>query len=199
MSPIHGRSYQIRTIYIYITEIRNNLNISITKTEKNDPKPVLFGEEFVLVDLSTTALHGIAGAFLPLIRHYHLRQLLLACNPQSIQNQIQPKHAKLNKKNETPHKWKISSHTSRKPWPPLLQPKLHKSFSPAKGRREVRRSPTWRESPAAAGLFFINKKSLCWPEPMGRSRSIKAHLRGLSSHDNCIFWLINSFFLILKQ
>lgn len=38
---------------------------------------VLLGEELVLVDFATTAFGSVAGSFLPLVRHYHLRKLLL--------------------------------------------------------------------------------------------------------------------------
>lgn len=54
-----------------------------TLTLKSKKRPVLLGEELVLVDLSATAFCGIAGAFLPFVRNDHLRQLLLACSFQS--------------------------------------------------------------------------------------------------------------------
>ena len=40
--------------------------------------PFLLGEELVLVDFPATAFGGVTGTFLPLVRHYNLRKLLLA-------------------------------------------------------------------------------------------------------------------------
>lgn len=72
-------------ILMHLLLANNALCISIRSP------PGLLGEELVLVDLAAAALGGVAGPFLPLVRHYHLRQLLLTLLAHHLRFSVVPK------------------------------------------------------------------------------------------------------------